>query len=242
MRIIDWIKEVKWRYLFSGTYCRVCKGGKISIAGNVALKNSRIYVYSGGKLEISDNVLIDHCTISINHGVTTIGPGSILGKGHRNCLMNVEKGELIIGSRSFIKADRIWIRFGGRCSIGNFCNINEGSEIRCDSSVTIGDYNQISYKVNIWDTNTHSILKKEERRVITEEHFPYFGFEKEKPVTALVKIGDDCWIGQNATILKGSIIQDEVIVGYGCFIAGQTIPAKSTVVNDIQLKTWQRND
>ena len=242
MRIIDWIKEVKWRYLFTGTYCRVCKGGKLSVAENVALRNSRIYVYPGSELSISDNVLINRCTISVNQGTTTIGSGSIIGKSHRNCLINVEKGELSIGFRSFIKTDRIWIRFGGRCSIGNYCNINEGSEIRCDSSVTIGNYNQISYKVNIWDTNTHVILKKEERRAITEEHFPYFGFEKERPAIAPVKIGDDCWIGQNATILKGSIIQDEVIVGYGCFIAGQTIPAKSTVVNDIQLKAWQRND
>ena len=242
MRIIDWIKEVKWRYLITGTYCRVCKGGKLSIAEKVALRNSRIYVYPGSELCIHNNAEINHCTISINQGTTTIGSGSIIGKGHRNCLINVENGELSIGSHSFIKTDRIWIRFGGRCSIGNFCNINEGSEIRCDSSVTIGDYNQISYKVNIWDTNTHSIIKKEERRAITEEHFPYFGFEKERPVAAPVKIGDDCWIGQNATILKGSIIQDEVIVGYGCFIAGQTIPTKSTVVNDIQLKTWQRND
>lgn len=242
MRIIDWIKEVKWKYLFTGTYCRVCKGGKISVAENVALRNSRIYIYPGSELIISDNVLINRCTISVYQGVTTIGSGSIIGKGKRNCLMNIEKGVLSIGSRSFIKADRIWIRFGGRCSIGDYCNINEGSEIRCDSSVTIGNYNQISYNVNIWDTNTHGILNKEERRAITEEHFPYFGFEKERPATAPIKIGDDCWIGKNVTILKGSIIQDEVIVGFGCFIVGKNIPAKSTVVNDIQLKTWQRND
>lgn len=242
MRIIEWIKEVKWKYLFSGTYCRVCKGGKLSVAENVAMRYSRIYVYPGSELKISDNVLINHSTISVNHGLATIGSSSIIGKKHRNCLMIVENGELNIGSRSFIKADRIWIRFGGRCSIGNFCNINEGSEIRCDSSVTIGNYNQISYNVNIWDTNTHNIFKKEERRTITESHFPYFGFEKERPATVPVKIGDDCWIGQNVTILKGSIIQDEVIVGFGCFIAGQTIPTKSTVVTDIQLKTWQRND
>ena len=242
MRIIDLIKEVKWRYLFSGTYCRVCKGGKLSVAENVALRNSRIYVYPGSELTISDNVVINHCTISIFQGATTIGSGSIIGKEHRNCLMNVEKGELSIGSHSFIKTNRIWIRFGGRCSIGNFCNINEGSEIRCDSSVSIGNYNQISYNVIIWDTNTHSIIKREERRAITKSHFPYFGFEKERPVTAPVRIGDDCWIGQNATILKGSIIHDEVIVGFGCFITGQTIPAKTTAVNNIQLKTWQRND
>ena len=242
MRIIDFFKEVKWKYLLTGTYCRVCKGGKLYVSENVALRNSRIYVYPGSELNISENVLINHCLISIHQGVTKIGSGAIVGKKHRNTLINIENGELNIGSYSYIKANRVWIRFGGRCCIGIYCNINDGSEIRCDSSISIGNYNQISYNVNIWDTNTHAILKKEERRSITEGHFPYFGFENERPDTAPVKIGDDCWIGQNATILKGSIIQDEVIVGFGCFIVGQTIPAKSTVVNNVQLKLWQRND
>jgi acetyltransferase-like isoleucine patch superfamily enzyme len=242
MNLLSLIREIKWKYLFRGSYCRVCRGGTFIVGKNVSISKSRIYVYPGSIFVIDDNTKIDKCIISVDKGECTVGHHSIIGSPKVKNVINIENGILSIGSYSYINTHRLWIRFGGKCVIGNYNNINSGSVIRCDSLITVGDYNQISYNVYIWDTNTHCILKKEERRAITEEHFPYFGFEKEKPVTAPVKIGDDCWIGQNATILKGSIIHDEVIVGYGCFIAGRTIPAKSTVVNDIQLKAWQRND
>ena len=112
--------------------------------------------------------------------------------------------------------------------------------MRCDESISIGSYNQISYDINIWDTNTHNILPVEDRRRVAEEYFPYFGKETEKPITKPVIIGDDCWLGERVSILKGSIIGDEVIVGYNTTITGKNIQSKSTVVSEISLKTHIR--
>ena len=53
-------------------------------------------------------------------------------------------------------------------------------------------------------------------------------------------IGDDCWLGERVSILKGSIIGDEVIVGYNTTIPGKNIQSKSTVVSEISLKTHIR--
>ena len=130
----------------------------------------------------------------------------------------------------------IWIRFKGKVAIGSRNAINEGTEIRCDHEVKIGDYNQISYNCTIWDTNTHNLYKAEERRRITDEQYPDFGLEFEKPKTSPVNIGNDCWIGRNASILKGGMLADKCIVGYGTLITNFSAPKNSTIINEPVIK------
>ena len=101
---------------------------------------------------------------------------------------------------------------------------------------TIGDYNQISYNVMIWDTNTHNIYTPSKRRELTEKYYPFFGYEYEKPSTKPVKIGSDCWIAQNAAILKGTELEDEVIVGFCTILLGTSIPFGTTVVNKVEYR------
>lgn len=234
------LSEIKWSFIYKHTYFRVCNGSKTKIGKNVIIRNSRIIVTPGSTLEIGDNVRIENTTISIDKGTCSIADYSLIGNTKELLYLNIESGELHIGHHSKIDVRRIWIRFGGKVNIGNYTNINAGSEIRCDESVTIGDYNQISYNVNIWDTNTHNILPVDERREIAEQYYPYFGKEIKRPSTSPVIIGNDCWIGQNTTILKGSQLNSEVIVGYNCVIAGKTIPYKTTVVTEIKLKLIER--
>lgn len=235
------LSEVKWSYLFHNTYFRACPGSFVSIGKNVKIINSRIIVSSDSRLTIEDNVQIVNMEISIVNGNFFIGKNSILGNTTNIQLVNIESGEIIIGHHSKINAKRIWIRFGGVVTIGNYTNINDGSEIRCDESISIGSYCQISYNVNIWDTNTHNILPVNERRIITEYHFPYFGKETNKPLTARVNIGNDCWLCQNTSILKGTDLGDGVIVGYNCIIPGKKIPNNTTVVMNLTFKVNQRD-
>lgn len=234
------VKEIKWSFLPKHTYFRVCVGASAKIGKNVTIRNSRIIVTPGANVEIGDNVCIDNTEISVVRGRCVISDYSLVGNATDHLLLNIEEGEIHIGHHSKISAKRFWVRFGGIVHIGNYTNVNGGSEIRCDESITIGSYNQISYNVNIWDTNTHNILPVKERREIAEKYYPYFGKETTRPVTAPVVIGNDCWLGQNATILKGSILGDGVIVGYNSTIPGKIIPANATVVTDVILKIKER--
>lgn len=234
------LKEIKWSLLPKHTYCRICKGATMKIGKEVRIHNCRIIVTPGSSLEIGDYASIENSDISVSSGQMKIGPYSIIGGKTERQLLNIEKGSIHIGHHTKICARRFWVRFGGAVRIGCYTNINSGSEIRCDESVTIGSYNQISYSVNIWDTNTHSILPKEERRRIAEQYYPYFGKELAAPLTSPVEIGDDCWLGQGVTVLKGSIVGDGVIVGVNSIIPGKTIPANSTVVTDISLKVIKK--
>lgn len=234
------LTELKWTLLPKHTYFRVCTGAKARIGKNVTIRNSRIIVTPGSIIEIGDNVCIENTEISIVGGKCVIGDFSLIGNSNERLLLNIEKGEIHVGHHTKISAKRFWVRFDGIVRIGNYVTINSKSEIRCDERVSIGSYTGISYNVNIWDTNTHNILPAKERRAINEKYYPYFWKETSRPVTAPVAIGDDCWLGQGATVLKGTNLGDGVIVGYNCTIPGKTIPSNSTVVSDVTLKIKKR--
>jgi acetyltransferase-like isoleucine patch superfamily enzyme len=188
--------------------------GYFSKGKNVRILNSNINVLKNAKLVIDANVEITNFDITILSGEVTIGSNTRLSNGSKksNASIYISDGFLNISDNCFIKAD-FSIRFGGKCNIGSYTGIMERTEIRCDHLIEIGDYNMISYECMIYDTNTHCLYTKEKRRDMTRRDFPLIGQEYEKPVTSPVKIGNDCWIGKRAVILKGSTIGDECIVG-----------------------------
>lgn len=232
-----WLGEIKYTELLKGNYLRFFKNAEIDIAKNVKFKNVRIYVYSGASLKIQSNCKIENASIFVEKGSLELGEfSSIHGNENEKVSIILNDGEMKLGHHSKLSSRRVWIRFGGRLAIGSYTNLNSGGEIRCDDEIKIGSYNQISYNVKIWDTNTHNILAKEERRRVAESKFPYFGYEFSRPATASVEIGDDCWIGENSTIFKGAKIGNECIIGYDTFISGKFIPNRTRVINERSLR------
>lgn len=225
--------EIGLRHWILGrSYVRIIGSGFFNCVSSTCIAKSRIYIYPGASLTIGRNCKIKGASISVTNGSCDIEDNTIID----GAIISVDDGEVKIGHHSKISCKRIWVRFGGVLNIGNYTNINEGSELRCDESLSIGSYNQISYNVRIWDTNTHSKLSQEQRRHMTEARFPYFGFEESRPETAPVSIGDDCWIGEKAAILKGCRIGDGSIIGFDTLICGKEIPSGCCVVNERPLK------
>ncbi len=230
------IKVFRETYLFQfifGNRIRVCDRSSFEMGARVSIRNSRIFVTGKARVIIKDDSRISNVDIFIDGGELTIGKSCILVG--TNLILNNES-TLQCGHHTKIAGKRIWIRFGGRLQIGNYTNINSGSEIRCDEKISIGNYCQISYNVNIWDTNTHSILPTEQRKELAEHFFPYYGYETSKPSASPISIGDFCWLGEGSGVMKGSKLRDNVIVGYHTTIFGKTIDSNSTVVSDTHIK------
>lgn len=235
--IINKITETRWKYSLQNSDVRI--QGKAFISSSVNIRNSYIYVAPNSKLIIKDNVKIDGVGLYLYDGELTIGEYTIIEKEK-----NSSRPEYIIDGKSSaniadhvrLRCQRLWCRFGGRLSIGPYTNINTFSEVRCDKSVDIGGYCMISYNTRIWDTNTHNVYPAEERRKLTEKYFPTFGHETERPKTKAVKIGDDCWLGEGAAILKGTVLGDGVIVGFNTTISNQYIMNGKTVVSLNEIK------
>lgn len=100
-------------------------------------------------------------------------------------------------------------RYGGKISIGRNCGIS-GTTIYSMVSIIIGDNCAIGANCKIVDNDFHPLDKEHRRLSLNKEH------AKRRPVV----IGDDCFIGMNSIILKGTKLGNNVIVGAGSVVSG----------------------
>jgi acetyltransferase-like isoleucine patch superfamily enzyme len=222
--------ELNFKFLKYNSIVRNENNSKILIAKNVKISNSYIFVTKGSTLVIEKGCDIKNLNLFVN-GKVTIGENNIIDNGYCISKLRISvNGTFILGAYNRIRSI-IWIRFNGKLVIGSHNNINEESEIRCDEKITIGSYNQISYKCMIWDTNTHNIYSDEKRRELTDKFYPIFGYEYEKPKTKALKIGDDCWIGREAALLKGVELKNSSIVGFRTTLSNCSIEKNKIVVS-----------
>ena len=117
----------------------------------------------------------------------------------------------------FIIGNNADLKIGYNVFMNNFCSVN------CLEHIEIGDHTLFGENVKIYDHN-HRYERTENGLRLSHSEF----------TTAPVKIGRNCWLGSNVTVLKGVTIGDNCIIGAGCTIA-KDVPANSTVINQQQL-------
>lgn len=103
-------------------------------------------------------------------------------------------------------------RYGGTVEIGDGFGIS-GTTIYSTSSITIGRNATIGANCKIIDNDFHPIDPEHRRLGLNEQ------YTKRAPII----IGDNCFIGMNSVILKGTTIGNNVVVGAGSVVSG-TIP------------------
>lgn len=100
-------------------------------------------------------------------------------------------------------------RYGGTIEIGDGFGIS-GSTIYSTSSIKIGKNATIGANCKIIDNDFHP-LDPEQRRL---------NLNKEHTARSPIVIGDNCFIGMNSTILKGTTLGNNVVVGAGSVVHG----------------------
>lgn len=222
----------------SSSVIRLRNKSKLIIGKNVKLHNVHFEIDDGSIIKIDDGCNICDAVIDCKNSKCHFGEENIISKGYMYCNVPIllRDSEVDIGNHNRFRCGKFWVRFGGKLIIGNYNNLNEHSEVRCDESIIIGDFNQVSYSVKIWDTNTHCIYAPETRRKITKDNFPVFGKENERPKTKPVTIGSDNWLGMNVMLLKGCHIGDKTNIGIGTIVSNKTLPSESTIVMETKLK------
>jgi len=213
-------------------------------SGAIAVGPHSSLVIEAGAVIDSDITIGEHCEVTFGKDSRLINSDFVVVNGAR---ANIEAGAIInspveprsavmvddgifrLGSRAHVMSTELMVRFGGRLSIGSYTGIAYGSEIRCEQQVDIGSYGMISYRVCIYDTNTHSTDWSERRKRI-EECYPQGVYEVTKPTTSPVVIGDDVWIGKEVTITKGALIGNRCIIGIRTVLGSGVIDDDSVVV------------
>lgn len=102
---------------------------------------------------------------------------------------------------------------GNRVFVNNYCSIN------CLEKIEIGENTLFGEGVKLYDHN---------------HQYSSDRIEHQKFNTSPIKIGKNCWLGSNVTILKGVTIGDNVIIGAGCTIY-KDVPPNSVVINKQEL-------
>ena len=124
------------------------------------------------------------------------------------------------------RGSRVSVRKNGNFILGNGAGLGMNNIVVCHNEISIGEGTIFGPNVLIYD-HDHEF---------NSEH----GVEKKKFKTAPIKIGKNCWIGANVTILRGTTIGDNCVVGAGCVLKGHflsnklILQKKETTVSDIK--------
>jgi acetyltransferase-like isoleucine patch superfamily enzyme len=145
--------------------------------------------------------------------------------------LNGDPTKIRVGADSYVRGELLVFGNGGAIDIGRDCYVGDGTRIWSAASVRVGDRVLISHGVNIHDTNSHPLDPDQRHRhflqIVRPGMLPPCDEQrdiKHAPVT----IGDDVWIGFNATILKGVTIGRGAIVA-ACSVVTADVPAGAVV-------------
>lgn len=136
-----------------------------------------------------------------------------------------KKEDIILGNNIILKG-RLASQHGGKISIGDNVGIWPHSSVQSVNSVTIGNNCRISSNTIITDNNnhpTHPLFTQYRASHIEDTDACLWKHAQSAPV----KIGNNCWIGQNVRIQKG------VTIGDNCIIAANSVVTKNVPDNCI---------
>ena len=117
---------------------------------------------------------------------------------------------------------------GGKLKIGNAVYFNRNCNVVCRHAIEIGDECRFGPNVSVYDH---------------DHHYSKDGVTDEFKLGS-VKIGNNCWFGANAVILRDSIIGEGCVIGAGVVFKGE-LPPHSIVYYDkknLIIKKIDNND
>jgi exopolysaccharide biosynthesis protein, acetyltransferase len=148
----------------------------------------------------------------------------IIQNGTWNVFQIDRKASLIVGSNVVCRNFENFRVPSGKLILHDGVFINNSCSFNCMERIEIGASTMMGEGVRFYDHD----------HVYTAEKI-----EKWQWTTTPIRVGRDCWIGSNVTILKGVTIGDNTIIGAGCLVRND-IPANSVVYNDGNLCVKRR--
>lgn len=145
--------------------------------------------------------------------------------GNWNVFQVDDKASFIIGTNVICRNFENFHISGGKLILHDGVFINNSCSFNCMERIEIGSGTMMGEGVRFYDHD----------HIYTADTI-----EKWQWTTAPIKVGKDCWIGSNVTILKGVTIGDNTIIGAGCLVR-KDIPANSVVYNDGNLIVKERS-
>lgn len=172
---------------------------------------------------------------AVLRGNIIFGWNRIFGKSNYKNIVRVFKGaditvsrggKLVVGKGVAIGARSVCtVRKGALLELGKMASLNSDCKIVCHKHVSIGSNTIFGPNVLIYDHD----------HVFDTEH----GVRRKEYKDDEVIIGNNCWIGAGAIILRGTHIGDNCVVGAGSVVkgtyeSGTRIIQKRTLIGEPQ--------
>lgn len=155
-----------------------------------------VHIYRGG-VQLNSKLL--------RPGMVQIGyegAGIIDAKYERTLVEVSREGRLIFNGNAFIgSASRLCAH--GNLEFGTDVNVTGRSDFICYKNIKIGSGSLISWNCLFMDTDFHKIFLGS--KIVNEPES--------------ISVGEKCWIGCRATVLKGSGIPNGAVVGAGSIVS-----------------------
>ena len=149
----------------------------------------------------------------------------IIQDGNWNVFQIDDRADFLVGTNVICRNFENFHVSSGKLMLHDGVFINNSCSFNCMERIEIGNGTMMGEGVRFYDHD----------HVYTAEKI-----EKWQWSTAPIRVGRDCWIGSNVTILKGVTIGDNTIIGAGCLIRND-VPANSVVYQDRNLIIRERN-
>ena len=149
----------------------------------------------------------------------------IIQDGTWNVFQIDDRAHFIVGTNVICRNFENFHVSSGKVILHDGVFINNSCSFNCMERIEIGAGTMMGEGVRFYDHD----------HIYTTETI-----EKWHWTTAPIRVGRDCWIGSNVTILKGVTIGDNTIIGAGCLIRND-IPSNSVVYNDGNLCVKRRD-
>lgn len=183
-------------------------------------KEAHIYPMKGALLQIDKNAKIElKGNLYLNHYAS-------YKKGNSQCLLKIGNGGKLL-----VK-DMVVLAYGNTLSVGDNAAFETGylrtgvnANIICAHKMTFGQRVMLGRNVCIFDSDYHPIYN---------EAFDKINENKE------VTIGDNCWVGANSMILKGSKLENGCIVSANSMVMGN-VEANKVYINKREAKSVGKN-
>ena len=149
----------------------------------------------------------------------------IIQDGTWNVFQIDDRAHFIVGTNVICRNFENFHVSSGKVILHGGVFINNSCSFNCMERIEIGAGTMMGEGVRFYDHD----------HIYTTETI-----EKWQWTTAPIRVGRDCWIGSNVTILKGVTIGDNTIIGAGCLIRND-VPSNSVVYQDRNLIIKKRN-
>ncbi len=177
------------------------------------------YVRYGTRVRVKGQVVIEESS-SIGLAMIVIGSheADVSDPKHTTCL-TVERGGRLVFQRSahIGLGTKIFVKEGAEMRLGDNFAVSANSQFVCYKSVIVGRDVQFAWDCLVMDSDTHTI------------YGPGIPRKKVNPDKE-VCIGDNVWIGCRTTILKGTCVPDNCVIGATSLVLGAKFETRSIIL------------